>query len=314
VRDNVTHTLERIGAGVGAQIDDSGRVVAFIHGNTMFVRDRVTGTTEVVGPAWGLVFDLSGDGRYVSFAPAPGQASLYDRVTHATEEVGPDITGGAKWFPTVSNDGRFVAFEYDTSQGSVYVEDRTTHVSVAIPLPPAWMPPPATLDIGSPKISGDGRVVAYLAVQQFVTDFPPPPEIHYSLGEFVYDRVTGTTECVSVSSSGVPMEPPRGNMYAISDDGRYVMFMADGILWDSSTLGDHIFVRDRTLARTYLVDRNAFGVIGPGSTPGAGDIAADGSFVAWVSGDTGFVPDDTNGVDDVFVRAFPGAPVPPPVP
>src|SRR5439155_16392167 len=99
----------------------------------VFVRDRLTGTTERVsvdsagnqGNAGSSLPSISADGRFVAFWSAatnlvPGDTNaafdvfIHDRQTGATERVSVDIAGNPgnydSFAPALSADGRFVAF------------------------------------------------------------------------------------------------------------------------------------------------------------------------------------------------------------
>ena len=70
------------------------------------------------------------------------------------------------------------------------------------------------------------------------------------------------------------------------------------------------YVRDRVAQTTYLVDRNANEEPANDGWSYASDIAGDATRVAMSLQATNMVPNDTNGVVDLFMRAFPGAPPP----
>ena len=71
---------------------------------------------------------------------------------------------------------------------------------------------------------------------------------------FVRDLVAGTTECVSVTPSGVP-----GNNFSqyadISADGRYVVFhsAANNLVAGDTNSGTDVFRRDRLLGTTTMI-------------------------------------------------------------
>lgn len=116
------------------------------------------------------------------------------------------------------------------------------------------------------------------------------------------------------AGSVVPLD---GNSFApsISDDGRFVAFHSDatnnscGLLDCVDTNGFiDVFVHDRSSDTTTLVpvSTNSFtgGQQGNGSST-AGAISADGRFVAYISAATNFINGDQTGTtNDVFVRAL----------
>jgi Tol biopolymer transport system component len=112
----------------------------------------------------------------------------------------------------------------------------------------------------------------------------------------------GSTELVSVSSSGVPADKGGGEA-AISGDGRYVAFDSDAtnlVPNDSNGITD-VFVRDRQTGATTRVSVNSVGEeanLG-GSSP---SISPEGRYVAFQSEASNLVSGDTNGLIDVFVH------------
>jgi subtilisin family serine protease/Tol biopolymer transport system component len=147
------------------------------------------------------------------------------------------------------------------------------------------------------SISGDGRYVAFGSL----ADNLAGPAANGEWDVFVHDRVTGTTELVSVAYDGGPADgfslSPR-----LSADGRYVGFNSNATnLVEGGTPVTDAYVRDLREGVTELVSVAYDG--GPADGPsGAPVLSADGRFAAFSSDATNLVPDDTNGVSDVFVR------------
>jgi len=114
----------------------------------------------------------------------------------------------------------------------------------------------------------------------------------------VRDRQNGTTERVSVSSTGVQGNGPSGlGGVAISGDGRFVVFdsPATNLVPGDTNGHDDVFVRDRQNGTTARVSLSSTGLQG---NRGSGDlglaISADGQFVAFASQASNLVPGDTN--------------------
>jgi hypothetical protein len=167
-----------------------------------------------------------------------------------------------------------------------------------------------------PCISADGRFVAF---SSFASNFVPgdtnavPWDRWSGSDVFVRDRLTGTIECVSVSSAGEQGNGPSGwDNVAISADGGFVAFSAHAsnlVPGDTNgTPGDlfsgsDVFVRDRLARTTERVSVSSTGEQGNGNSGlGSVGISADGGFVAFWSYADNLVPGDTNGLADVFVR------------
>ena len=240
-------------------ISADGRYVAFdswtsnfVPGDTngsrdIFVRDRVTDTTERVsvsstgaeGNDYSNFAAISADGRYVAFASrasnlVPGDTNgtndvfARDRVADTTERVSVRSSGeqenGWSVGPTISADGRYVAFYSEASflvpgdtigTNDVLVRDRVNGTTERVSVSSTGEE--GNGDSESPAISADGR---YVAFESWASNLVPG-DTNGVWDIFVWDRITGTTERMSVSSTGA-----EGNDYsnfaAISADGRYV--------------------------------------------------------------------------------------------
>ena len=148
-----------------------------------------------------------------------------------------------------------------------------------------------------PRVSGDGR---YVCFQTFASTLVPGDTNGWR-DVFRHDLLTGTTERVSVSSSG-----GQGNLNAeggwMSFDGRSVVFWSDAsnlVPGDGNGFGD-VFLRDMQAGTTTLLSKAVTGAVANGNA-GYPAISADGAFVAFPSDASNMVGGDTNGVRDVFV-------------
>lgn len=107
---------------------------------------------------------------------------------------------------------------------------------------------------------------------------------------------------VSVAPDGAP-----GNGYSlaggISSDGRYVAFLsgASNLVPGDSNDADDIFVRDMQEGKTTRVSVSSLGEQAAGWSFGC-SISADGRYVAFASEAENLVPNDTNGVSDIFLH------------
>jgi Tol biopolymer transport system component len=153
------------------------------------------------------------------------------------------------------------------------------------------------LSIG-PDVSGDGRWVAFESDATLVDG-----DGNGQRDVFVRDLATGSTELVSVTAGGV-----QGNLSsqtpALSQDGRYVVFMSQATNFDS---GDTNGVRDiyRCDRQTGALLRVSVGSNGESANWGCFNpsVSADGDVIVFHSGSTSLVPGDANGGwYDVFVR------------
>lgn len=151
---------------------------------------------------------------------------------------------------------------------------------------------------GGVAVSWTGRFVA------FASDAPDlvPADTNAARDVFVRDLVTGTTERVSIATSG---EEGNGESSApgISGDGRLVVFQSSAANLVPGDLNgaDDVFLHDRLTGETTLISTDRFDVQGNnrGETP---VISADGGAVAWVSIASNLVPGDENRAQDIFLK------------
>jgi Tol biopolymer transport system component len=146
-------------------------------------------------------------------------------------------------------------------------------------------------------ISADGRYVAFSSDASNLV----AGDTNGTEDVFVRDRELGTTERMSVSSTGQQgndesFEP------AISANGRYVAFTsgASNLVAGDTNGNWDVFVRDRKLDTTKRVSVSSSGREGNG-TSWQPAISADGRYVAFISRAKNLVPRDPKWYD-VFVR------------
>jgi Tol biopolymer transport system component len=327
-----------------------------------YVRDRQRSNTTIVsvdsnghpGNLDSIYPNISGNGRYVAFESGasnlvPGDTNgvydifVHDLVTRHTERVSVSSTGeqlqdsspswpGARE-PSISWDGRFVAFETRASNlvpndhngtWDAFVHDRLTRKTERVSVSsagqeregPAGCPrvagcsPLPDQEAGrstemNPSISGDGRFVAF---RSFAANLVPSDD-GLNVDTFVHDRMTHTTERVSVSSSG-----EQGNFGSsspghrqLSFDGRYVAFnsFASNLTPGDTGFDPDVFVHDRLTHKTIRVSVSSSGdeaLVTSDSPTGGATISEDGRYVAFHSDASNLVPSDDNGVVDVFVH------------
>lgn len=337
LRDRRTHTMTlvsvsstgRPGNGVSAYpfISGDGRSVAFVSdasnlvaGDTnglpdVFVRDLVARRTERVS--------VSSSGAQQMPTPSTDEADL------------------GYQFPTLSYDGRYVAFQSsapnlvpnDRNRSiDVFVHDRVTRrterVSVdssgrergpeedplasSAPLNPTDDPDPAgprPIDASmTPSISGDGRVVIFRTSAGNLV----PDDDNRASDVFVHDRVSRTTERItsaplpaSTDDDDQPFYPVNelNQRQALSYDGNRIVFSASWRPGIGPNEG-HVFLYDRTTQRLTQVDLSSAGEGADHPVGSRGpSISSDGRYVAFHSSADNLVPGgDENGVVDVFLR------------
>jgi len=325
-----------------SQISANGGFVAFMsiasdlvpEGNTggeqVFVRDRLSRTTELVSVSsageqadgWSSEPCISTDGRFVAFESLAtdlvegdtndrGDVFLRDRLTRTTERVSVSGTGeqanGGSSSPSLSADGRFIAFASgadnlvtgDTNNSQdIFVRDTLSGTNERVSVSSSGEQ--GNGHSYQPSISADGRLIAF---SSRANNLVPGDSGPYGADIFVHDRLTRTTERVSISSAG---EPAYGESWlpSISADGRFVAFesWANNLVPGDANYHADVFVHDRLTRRTELVSVSTDGQQGNHDSRHP-SVTADGRFVAFVSYASNLVPGDTNDyMPDIFVR------------
>jgi len=260
----------------------------------------------------------------VLLAAPPLVAQYGVTVRETVAAYGPDVDGHSYW-PSLSDDGRFVAFESKASNlcplaagvdsnnfFDIFVRDRATGITKRVSMAPGGFD--ASAGSGQASISADGSRVAFAS---YAWNFAPP-DTNQNFDIFVVDVATLAMTRCTITPAGV--EANSGSSYpAISGDGRYVAYESYA---NNLTNNDFNLVRvdvyrfDTQTGGTELVSANLAGVAGNDESGGdANDgpsISTDGRYVAFWSRATDLVLNDTNNPptfpmceecgDDVFVR------------
>ena len=317
----------------------------------VFLRDRQAATTERINDGLGgteandesVPTDMTPDGRYIAFYSSATNlvpddtngpdytgrdAFVYDQVDDSIERVsisddeqeavgvgGDNQSTG----PSISDDGRFVAFSSTTTNlvagdtnnaTDVFVRDTVAQTTERVSIDSSG----GQIDTGhadSAKISADGRYVLFSTPANDVV----PGDTNGAWDLFLHDRQTGDTERINVDSAEAESQDEAGGG-SITADGRYVAFSSsasDLVAGDTNGTYD-VFIRDRQLGTTERVNVNDAGheafeipqVYFQGS--GNGGISDDGTAVAFDSVATNLIANDSNGFTDVFVRDLYGSP------
>jgi Tol biopolymer transport system component len=209
-RDTNTITMPVPNLQSGSQfpvLSADGRYLAFISGDDQLTADDLNGKQDIflldrqlhvvtrVTAVWDAhwvgftAVDMSADGRYVVYqligyitlsaaeeGPGPSSVHVYDRVTGETSRVDVSAQGyvanAPSFPPTISDDGRYVAFQTlannlvmgDIGDGhDVYVRDLLAHKTYLVSV---W-PNGRTMTGFGPHISGNGRWIVFSSWSSF---------------------------------------------------------------------------------------------------------------------------------------------------
>jgi Tol biopolymer transport system component len=297
VRDLQVHGTERVSLGSSGQgngdhgqpsISADGRYVALISTSTNLVSGDTNGTVDIF---------------------------VRDRLLGVTERVSVDSSGaegnGESWTPSISPDGRYVAFHSfatnlvlgDTNgMVDVFVRDRQLGVTERVSVDSSGAE--ANEPSSGVSISADGRYVTFYSSASNLVG----GDTNQSVDVFVRDRQLGVTERVSVDSAGGqaiggdgPFQPVL--QASISPDGRFVAFLsfAHNLVSGDTNGKLDIFVRDRQLGLTERVSIDSAEAQANNHSYFP-SISASGRHVAFRSAASNLVSGDTNGMWDIYVR------------
>ena len=224
-------------------------------------------------------------------------------VRSSVEASGTGEPNGASFEPSLSEDGRFMAFTSaasnlvpgdDNSSSDVFVRDHQSGVTELISVNTSGG---FANDFSErPDISPDGRYVVFAswASDLVAGDSISTPDV------FLRDRQNGTTELISVDSNEIP--GTIGSLGgSVSDSGRYVAFQSFDQFENDTNSDWDIYLRDRTLGTTRLMSTDSSNTTAAGASFDPA-VSGDGSTVVWWASSDNIVAGDSNGQPDVFWR------------
>jgi Tol biopolymer transport system component len=268
---------------------------------------------------------FSADGRYLAYTTGDdggygfdsAEVVLYDTCRGASGNCSPSYTGlrALTSLPEVyaqtsrqslSADGRYLVFGgilADNASGLWLVD--TCLGAIA----------PCTMSTDLVSVDAQGKEISAV-----VSDFAVSAGGRYVAfsvfamnGVFIRDTCAGsssactpTTNTASLSSNGSPLSGAVGQV-SISADGRFVAFVESTFDSLSRSVISNVLARDTCIgipscvARTILVSSNQSGAPANG-TSRLPVISGDGRYVVFESDAADLVPNDKNGVRDVFRR------------
>lgn len=267
---------------------------------------KMARTATIVGVVTAAVA-LGAVAAIPSFADTKDSRTARVSVSNTGEQGAASRLGGKA---AVSDGGRFTTFTSDgptfvpgdtNSAGDVFVRDALTGTTTRVSV--SENGEQADRYSFSSSISADGRYVAFAS---YATNLVPD-DTNENADVFVRDTVAGTTTRVSVTGSGADGNAASSNP-VISADGRQVTFgsLASNLVRGDTNRRQDVFVRDLAGGTTTRVN------VSSSEEQATDDAAAEialtfssvvaGRYVAFRSGATNLVADDTNGTWDVFVR------------
>ncbi len=159
--------------------------------------------------------------------------------------------------PSVSAGGRYVAFQSSATNliakntngnQEIFLRDRVNKSTIAVSV--SGNGTLANDNSFSPKISADGRYVAFLSYANNLVS----GDINFSGDIFVRDLLTGQTQAASVDNAGHPVG---GNFHIISNNGRYIAFSSTALqLKTNSNHAEDAYLHDRLTGTTVSISDN----------------------------------------------------------
>ena len=301
-------------------VSADGRYVVFMStatsltGNTLsngfhaFRRDVQAGTTQLVDMDTNNVASadlvtaiptMSADGRFVAFESLDGRMVNGDK-NGAFDVFVRDLTGGSTEMISrrdstlasqaddglsllapgaLSDDGQKLVFTSyaddlvpnDTNNApDVFVADLTSGTNALVSVGVDGKP--AAGSSFSPVLSNNGRFVAFVSSATNLIAGRNNPYANL----FLRDLLAGTNAMVSVASDGVTAGNGDASLPAITQDGKYVVFVsrAGNLATGGSTTTANTYLRNLATGTTILLTNNA----SPSLTP---SLSADGRYVAY---------------------------------
>jgi Tol biopolymer transport system component len=262
---------------------------------------------------------ISADGRFVAFYSqvrhfiagrtcSGYEVYRWDRRTGLITLVSqaPRGRGGndRSLYPTISADGARIAYESEASNlvpgdanglMDIFVYDSPTATTTLITEAPGGEP--ANGYSTWPWISGDGAFVSFTstATNLVAGDTNGVADI------FRYDVAAGTTTLISRAEGGEQADDS-SLQSSLSADGSRVGFSSDAsnLVPDDGYAGTDLFVQDVSTGQTELITRGYDG--GPANRESAEPrLSGDGARIAFGSSASNLVPNDLNGVQDIFL-------------
>jgi LPXTG-site transpeptidase (sortase) family protein len=264
---------------------------------------------------------ISDDGRYIAFESKSSNLSaisdtngttdvfVRDMVSNTTRVISvnttnTDTANAYSLLPSISADGNYIAFESPATNLMSGISGRPYHVYLYNGTTMELVSVSTAGVKGNGKsanasISDNGSLIAFDSSSNNLV----AGDINSTKEDiFVRNRTAGTTTLISIATDGTQgndksVEP------SISSDGRYVAFssIATNLVSGDTNAVSDVFVHDRQTGETNRVSVSSEGEQDNGISENP-SISPDGRYVSFDSDATNLVPNDTNGVRDVFLH------------
>ena len=271
-----------------ARLSDNGSIVVYRSNADNLVANDTNDWPDIF-----LRDVTAGSSERISLAPGGSQLTSYSKA------------------PSISSDGQWIVYEGRLGGiTSVLVYDRINGITLN-PLPDTFSGNPVTPSTArvGPAIAGNGSVFAFQTNSALQNAFPASirpvnDDTDTAPDIFIYDLVTSPTppvQRISRQSNSNSLDADNRNP-SIDETGQFIAFesFSDLLPEDDNNQGD-ILLKDRLNGPLQLISATPAGASGNAVSlePAISD---NGNFVAFRSGASNLVPEDTNARLDIFVR------------
>ncbi len=270
---------------IGGAGEDEGRYVAFgAYGKDMdgssgnfrqiFLRDRKTGVTKLISKTT-IGAEANGNCQMAAIS-ADGKTVAFE--SYATNLAGND------------NNGARDVFVWSAKSGSVKLVSTSPSGS------------PANGESYEPSVSDDGSVIAYTSGASNIVPLEP---VFSTPNVYVYNQTSGNEIISKDYETG---KAASGYSPSVSGDGKQVAFCAFSnrlVKGDNNNLWD-IFLWQHGKSALQRISLTATGGERNQGTESSSRVVApaisgNGKFIAYATTATNIVPDDNNGMQDIFL-------------
>ena len=304
--------------------NDNNRTPWVRDGLDVFLYDTVTAKTErvsvtysgienngnsfgTISPDGNIIYFVSNGSGIVPNSSTGGSINIYRRLRNSfnsVELITPSNPNGGIIGLSTSYDGRFIVFNSEATnltpddtngKQDVFLYDYQTKQFTLISRPVTGGGSNGLS--GQGLISQDGRFVIFRSHASNLV----PGDTNNLPDIFVYDRLNGELERVSVNSAG---EQANGDNRdpSICEDGRYVSYSSEAtnlVTGDNNGVWD-VFIHDQETGETFLASVNNSGAQS-NARAHRSFLTADCRYITYANDGTNLVPNDTNDARDLFM-------------
>ena len=219
--------------------------------------------------------DVSDDGEVVAFQSVASNivgdsnnvADIFVEENSTVERVSVRSNGaqanGGSYTPSLSQDGRYVAFaseatnlvdDDNNSVTDIFVHDRETNITTRVSISSSNIE--GNGNSFQPEISGNGRYITFYSYANNLVD----NDTNGKADVFMHDRIAGMTVRVSVGSDGIQGDHATNSAAGafsptISDDGDYIAYYSnfENLVPNDSNDENDIFLHYRGYSSTFMI-------------------------------------------------------------